>query len=98
MHSALSWLQVIHVAGIEREVGTAILQQHTGITTDHTTTKAIIQALDQRDNVSLTIGHTQIHSVTFALWTRTDLCCRLLKRNACALLCSIGFAKKAFYR
>ena len=55
MHSALSRLQVIHVAWIKREVRASIMQEYTCITSDNTATKTIVEALNQRNDIALRI-------------------------------------------
>src|SRR6266516_1417639 len=79
---------------IERKVRTAVLQQHARIPTNQTAAKALVEALDQRDQIALSIRHTQVHRVAlfFQPWGKVRRC--LPGIDPCPLLLSIALAQK----
>src|SRR5947209_1815704 len=83
---------------IERKVRTSVLQQHARIPTNHTTAKTLVEALDQRDKIALSIRHAQVHRIALFFQPWGEGRRRLLRINPCPLLLSIRLAQELLDR
>ena len=74
------------------------MQHHTCIAANHAASKAIIEALNERDHVSLAIGGAQVHRIALFFQPSRDTDRRLLRIDALPLFFRVGFTEQPLYR